>query len=328
MRPFLMRLVLLAGLCWPAGIVHAELVCPQPVVQLATVKAGVPLVQRYRIINSGPEPIEIVKLHSSCGCLSPHVDRRTLEQGEQTEVALEVNTLTQGTGPHTWRVQVFYREGMVERELALYLSAQVLQEIGVHPPSLTIYTDIPLEPTLTLLESRPQPLTITAVQAPGHVAARIDEPHQDDSGRWVRTVHLQVLGDHPTGRHEQRLHLRTSDPVYADLAIPITVVKRSADQVRATPSSVQLSAEGGQPVPSRIVLFGCESDLPVRIEQVDVPDRAIRCTWVPGPGPRSTLRIQIDREQIVGDTLRSTIRIHFLEPRPQTLDLPITCTVH
>jgi hypothetical protein len=328
MRRLPPRLMLFAGFALSAGAVRAELSCPQPVAQAGKVRAGAPLVQRYTLFNRGPEVIDIQELRSSCGCMSPHLKERRLQPGDKVEVDLEVNTLTQAAGPHSWRLQVFHRQGNVARELSLYLSAHVIQEISVQPPSLTFFTDVQTQQDLTIVERLPQPLAITSVQAPPHVRARLDEPQRDKDGHWKRALHLEVLADHPEGRHEERLHIRCNDPLYPDLSVPITIIKRSPHQVLATPSSVQLAAFGGEPLPARIVLLACADEQPVRIEGIECRDPAVHCTWAAGPGARATLRVQVDRDRVVGDRLRGVIKVHLREPKPQTLEIPISCTVH
>jgi hypothetical protein len=136
-----------------------------------------------------------------------------------------------------------------------------------------------------------------------------------------------VLPDCPAGRHEALLHLLTNDPAYPELQVPLTVIKRPRLQVRATPESVALTAVGAAPLPARVVLIGSADDRPVAVERVEADDPAVQCRWAPGPGPRATLKVQVDRARLAGPVLQTAVHVHLSQPTPQTLTVPVTCTL-
>ena len=50
-------------------------------------------------------------------------------------------------------------------------------------------------------------------------------PRRGD-GPWTYAIHLEAPADLPEGRHDEALHIYTSDPEYPDSKLPFTIVKR------------------------------------------------------------------------------------------------------
>jgi hypothetical protein len=312
----------------PSAAARADLDCAAATVQLGEVRSGVPLSHRFTLVNHGPDAVLVTDVRPSCGCLAPKLDRRSFQPGESGTLLLEVNTLTQPAGLNTWRTTVTYQSGGTDHELALYLCARVVTEITVEPPALAVYTDAAIGHEITVIDRRTEPLLIRSVQASSpYVRTRLGEMRRDGEGRWARPIQVEVLADCPEGRHEESLYIHTSDPTYPELKVPFTVVKRARRQVSATPSAVVLSQSGGGPLPARIVLLGTADEQEVRVEKVEADDPAITCQWAAGPGPRATLKIRIDRARISGDTLNSTVHVRLSRPAPQTLTIPVSCSL-
>jgi hypothetical protein len=328
LRTLLLLLPLLCGSLLPSPG-RADLECSQPMVQAGEVRSGRPLAHRFVFVNRGTEAVEITQVKPSCGCLTPRLDKRHLEPGETGTLLLEINTLTQPEGPHSWSVQLHYKGGGQDRDFSLVLCARLLTEVTVQPASLTLFTDSALSHPLTLIDRRPQPLAITTVQT-NHPAVRavVQPPVRDLAGHFVSTIDLHVSPDCPEGRHERMLSLFTSDPLYPELRVPFTVVKRSRQQVSAAPAEVTLTGRPGQPLPSRIVLLSSPDGQEVRVERVEADDPAIHCQWAKGPGPRTTLKVQIDSTRLGSTGLRSAVHVHLQQPAPQTLTLPVLVVDH
>jgi hypothetical protein len=208
------------------------------------------------------------------------------------------------------------------------LGARVVSEIAVEPPALVLTTDGALAHEVVLTDRRPRPLTVTAVQlATAQVHARPGEPYTDGAGRRACAIRVEVGADCPEGRHEDVLRILTDDPTYRELDVPVTVVKRSPHAVRAQPETVELSAPAGQPLPSRIVLMSSADGRAVVVEGVEADNPAIECRWAAGPGPRATLKVRVDHTRVAGDGLRSAVRVRLNQPVPQTIVVPVSCTL-
>jgi hypothetical protein len=313
------------ALLWSSRSCRAELVCSESVVDKGETRNGLPLSHRFRFVNRGTDPVEITDVRPSCGCLAPKVDRRIVPPGESGELLLEINTLTQPAGVNGWRATIRYRDGNGEKELPLYVRACLVSEISVEPPSLAIYTDASLGHEITVIDRRTEPLIVRAVLASSpYVRTRLGEMKRDDSGRWRRSIGVEVLADCPEGTHEETLRICTSDPLYTELKLPFTIVKRVRQQTTAAPASVIMTAAGNEPLPARVVLLSAADDREVRIDRVEADHEAVVCRWAQGPGHQATLKIRVERNRIPGDRLRAYVRVHLSQPA-ETILIPVSC---
>jgi hypothetical protein len=313
----------------PAPAIRAELECAQPVVDKGEVKSGVSLSHRFTVCNRAAEAVEIADVRPSCGCLAPKLEKRVLQAGESGELLLEVNTLTQPAGMHSWRLTLSYKSSTVEKELSLFIRARIVSEITVEPPSLAIYTDKAIAHEITVIDRRTEPLIVRAVPASSpYVHTHLGDLHRDDAGHWRRTIQVEVSADCPEGTHTETLRICTSDPLYSELKVPFTIVKRAHRLVSASPSTVVLAEPADQPLPARIVLLSAAEDGEVRIERVESDHPAIDCRWAQGPGHQATLKIRVDNQLISGDRLRAAVRVHLTKPTTETLTIPVCCLMH
>jgi hypothetical protein len=312
-----------------AALVRADLECPQSVVDKGEVRSGLPLAHRFTFRNSGPEAVEITDVRPSCGCLAPKLEKRTLQAGEFGDLLLEVNTLTQPAGLHSWRITLCYKSGTTEQEMSLYIRARVVTEITVEPPSLAIYTDTAIRHEITVIDRRTEPLIVRAVPTSSpYVRTHLGELRRDDAGHWRRTIQVEVAADCPEGAHTEILRICTSDPLYSELKVPFTLVKRARHRVSAAPASVVLSQSANQPLPARIVLLSAAEDDDIRIDRIESDHPAVTCRWAPGPGHQATLKIHVDRRQIPGDRLRAAVHVHVSQPAAETITIPVSCLLH
>jgi hypothetical protein len=338
-RPALGLCVL--GLALSAAPAWAGLECPEPTVRAGEVRSGTPLACDFRLINRGAQPIEITDVRATCGCLKPQLDRRQVPPGGAAVVHVEVNTLTQAAGSHTWMIRVAYTEAGRPGEVDLVLGAKVLSEIAVQPPLLTLFLQAgaatagdsaaaaAIGHTITVTDSRPRPLAITSVQPSSpYLRVRVGEPRRDPAGHWARALQVEVAADCPPGRHDAVLRILAEDATYPELNVPVTIVQHSATEVRAAPEAVSLSGPAGQPLPSRIVLLSAPGDQEVAVEHIECDHPAVQCRWAPGPGRRATLKVQVDAARVPGDMLRTEVRVHLTRPSLQAITIPITCTLH
>jgi hypothetical protein len=306
---------------------RADLECAQPVVEKGEVRSGVSLSHRFSLVNRGSDTVEITDVRPSCGCLAPKLEYRRLLPGESGDLVLEVNTLTQPAGAHSWRETIRYTTAGVEKELPLYIAARIVTEISVEPPSLAIYTDTAIKREITILDRRTEPLIVRSVQASSpYILTHLGELRRNDAGHWVRSIQVEVTADCPYGNHAETLLVCTSDATYPELTIPFTVFKRPRQQISAAPSSVNLVQVHGQPLPSRIVLLSAADDEEVKIDRVECEDAAIECRWAQGPGHRATLKIRIDPSRRKGDTLQSAVHVYLRQPAKQTITVPVNCS--
>jgi hypothetical protein len=248
--------------------------------------------------------------------------------GEATTLNVEVNTLAQPGGPNTWRAVVHYLDGDQPRELPVFVTAIVVSEVSVRPAALIVRTDTAIGHEVTLMDRRPRPFGVkAALTTSQHVRASVGEPRRLEDGAWGRSVALEVLPTCPEGWHEEVLHVHTTDADYPELKVPFTVVKRPRQRVTALPATVSLIAYGDAALPARIVLLGSSDDQEVRIDGVEADSPAVHCQWAPGPGPRATLKVQVERAGVKGPSWESSVRVFVSKPAAQVVTVPVRCVV-
>ncbi len=323
MRRLLSGWVLLLVL--PGGAATSgTLDCAAPAFDAGPVPSGGVLSHRFTLSNRGKAAIEITEVKPGCGCLRPHLDRPTLGPGEQAGLTLEVNTLTQAAGPNLWRATVRYRENGEPAEQELEIRARLEAVVSVQPASLVIQTQAAAQGTFLLTERLARPLTVRGVTTSSQFVCSACSAAVQDEGVWKRTITLGVLPGMPEGRVEGVLKVLTDDPKYPELVVPFTVVKRSPDRVQASPAAVSMVAGPGSPT-SRIVLLEA-GEAPVKVEAVEPGQPFLRCTWASGPGPRSTLRIGFEIDELpAGKSFDTQVRVRLKEPFPQVVDVPVHC---
>jgi hypothetical protein len=322
-----LALAVLVTLLMKSATAQADLRFTEARADVGEVKSGAPLVHEYTFTNSGAETVEIEEVRVSCGCLKPELESRSYKPGESGKLRIEVNTLTQGIGPHAWRTTVRYRRGGETCEQELLLSATVAAEITVEPPELAISADRGITHELRLIDRRARPLTITSVQTTSpKLTAKVTAETRDAQGQLSRTIRLDVALDFPEGRHAEMLNIYTDDPLYCHLKVPVTITKRSRHRFTVVPDAVTLTALPGQPIPSKIVLIRAADGGSVEIERTTPSDPAIGCTWARGPGSNATLRVTVDRARLQGGGLRGNVKVNFATPAMDTVTIPVTVT--
>jgi Protein of unknown function (DUF1573) len=307
---------------------RADLAFAKPTIDAGDVRSGTPLKRPFAFVNAGPDTVEITDLHTSCGCLKPTLAQRVYRPGERGEVVLDVHTLSQPAGEHTWRMRVVYRSGGESHEADLAITGRIVTEVAVQPASMTIFTDRAAAHEIALTDLRDRPLSVTAVHTSSpHLKAEVKQIGNDSAGHRVVTVALSLGADCPEGRHEEAVVLLTDDVDYRELSVPVTVVKNARQRVSASPGAVSLMAPRGQAVPSRIVLLRPAGDGAVEVDRVETDDPAIVCTWAAGPDNCATLRVTMDRNRLPAEGLRSAIHVHISKPASEIISVPVTYRV-
>jgi Protein of unknown function (DUF1573) len=320
--------VSVALLTLSAANARADLSFPNPTVDVGEIRSGAPLRQQFTFVNQGTAAVEITDLRASCGCVKPSLEKRTYAAGDSGELALEIRTLSQPAGEHTWRLQVAYRTGSEVRQAELAVIGRVVTEVTVQPASLTISTERTASHEITLTDLRDRPLSVTGVHTSSpHLTAEVKRTATDGAGHREITIALSLSADCSEGRHEETVVMLTDDAQYRELTMPVTVVKRAKQAVTVSPAAVLLTAARGQAVPSRIVLLRPAGAEPVTVESVEADHPAVVCTWAAGPDNCTTLRVGIDRAKLPADGLHATIHVHISKPAPEMIAVPVSCRV-
>jgi hypothetical protein len=317
--PYLTALSVLSllGLAMP---VPAQLHIHPQRLDLGEIKTGQRVQSGVSWVNGGPRAVEIGDVKGSCGCVKLQLPKRTLTGGQHGFFPVEVNTVGQPGGPTTWSVRISCRSGDELQEIVLPIHAQLIEEVAVRPAALQLFANEVLTASIQIQDQRPQAFQVTAVQTS---SPQLEAWCSQDKNNALWVVQIQVRDDYPEGRREEVVSIHTDDPAYAELTVPVTVVKTSRQRISATPGTVVLSSAAGQPVPSRVVLVRDSQDEPVTIENVSTDHPALWATWASGPGSMATLKVRVDHRKLPGEGLRSRLLVAVSQPVRQTVAIPV-----
>jgi hypothetical protein len=314
--------ILVLGLA--AQTARAELRFAQSSVHVGEIRTGMPLAHRFGFVNDGPQPAEITDMVSSCGCLTPRFEQRVYRPGESGSVLLEIHTLSQTPGPHTWSARVRWRSGSTMAETALQLTGHVISEVSVQPAALTIFADSAVANDISLTDIRPQPFAVRAVLSTStRLTTQITKQGRDSRGHRTWTVHLAVADDFPAGRHYEAVTVYTDDPAYRDLRLPVTIIKNPRQQVAALPNLLVLTAAPDTPLPSQLVRLRDRTNRPVHVDRIVADSPAITTRWAPGPDTMATLKVMVDQKQLNHASLRSAVHVYISKPVRETVTIGV-----
>ena len=111
MRPLSFFLLLVLS-----SFAHAELKWEKPVQKFQRVPEDKVVEARYAFRNSGPAPLTIKSIRSSCGCTTGKLDKRTYAPGEEGEVVMRFS-FGDRKGPHLKTLRVSTDEKNAEPEV-------------------------------------------------------------------------------------------------------------------------------------------------------------------------------------------------------------------
>lgn len=308
----------------------------QPTADRGVAKTGPPLTHNFELTNTATAGrVLVTGLRSGCGCLKPTTTKDSLLPGERTTVTVSVNTLTQPAGPHAWRTTVRYRlvpeagpappPVTADQELTLTVSATLVREVTATPPEVAFSTAGTATQTVVVADPRPSPLTITAAATTNtHLTATVGHRQPGLGGTGSnQTISLSLAAGYPVGTGQETVVLTTTDPGCPELRIPVTVTKRSAVAVVASPAEPVVRFARDQSEASVLIQLRKPDNGSLRIATADADSPAVRVRWGESVGPVATLRVTVDAAK-VGDQKKASVRVTFAEPAGVVIDLPVS----
>jgi hypothetical protein len=246
---------------------------------------------------------------------------------EEGAIPLDVNTLGQPAGPHRWYVQVDYRQGQELRQVTLQMLAEVVTEVTVQPASLTIHASRPITQELRLTDLRTRPLKVQTLRTSSpHLQATAGKSFQDEQGNAVVPIQLRSTDGFPEGRHEEYVAIDTDDAVYAELRIPVTIIRPTTNRLSATPMAIVLHTRTGKGTSARLFLIRDVRDEQVVIADVRADHPAVSCKWAAGPGSAATVRVQLDPSALPRGEFSTVVRVHVSQPVAEVVTVPVRCS--
>ncbi|HKB05570.1 MAG TPA: DUF1573 domain-containing protein [Gemmataceae bacterium] len=313
-----------------AGADPAALVIDKPTVDLGELAANKPLFRAFQLGNAGTSTLTVTDVVGVCGCFRHAVDSRVIKPGESAQLTVAINLLTQPEGANTWKMAVRYRTDdipPVTGEQVIQIAAKVRKDVTVEPVALMLSAEKEITGSLTVIDRRGKPLTVTGVRL-GLKDVRADvKPAEDAKGRRAQRIELTVADACPAGQYADEVCIDTDDPEYKELRIPLRVVKKApAIGVQAVPGSVTLRFARDQATASSLVRLRDADDKEVVVEKAESDHPAIACKWAAGPGAMTTLRITVDLGKAKAAGV-AVVTVKLKGPAPETILIPVSWTL-
>jgi hypothetical protein len=288
------------------------------------------LVHTFDLFHNGNGTVTITKIEAGCGCLRQTLGAQVLQPGQQTKLALEVNTLTQPDGPNRWQVTVAYKveaPGAQPQtgEMLLQITATLSREFQVSPPQVAFSTAGEASQVLVVTDKRAKPLTVTkAASSSPHLAVEVAQATNAPGQPRTQSITVKLAAAAPAGHRDEVVVLYTDDAECPELRIPVRVLKRAQAGVTAIPESVNLRLAAGQTEGSALVQLRSADGKAVSIAgaESDLPGVTVKCST--GSGPVATVRITIP-EAVAAREGRCTVRVRLSEPGGE-IAIPVAWT--
>jgi hypothetical protein len=241
-----------------------------------------------------------------------------------------INLLTQPEGPNSWKMAVRYRtqsDPPVTGEHLIQIAAKVRKDVFVEPVALMMSAEKEITGTLTVVDRRGKPLTVTGARLGLKDAKAEVKPATDAGGRRTQKIELTVADACPPGQYADEVCIDTDDPAYKELRIPLRVVKKAAASgVQVSPASVTLRFAKGQSTASSLVRLRDAKDGDVVVDKAESDHPAIACKWAAGPGTMTTLRVTVDLDQAKAAGV-AVVSVRLKGPTAETILIPVSWTL-
>lgn len=322
------RLIILVvlglGIWAGAPSVRAELFCPEPSFNAGSLLAGKPFKHSFALNNQGKEALQILEALPSCGCLRPNLPKAILNPGETIALPIEIHTLTKPQGAHRFSISIRYQEAGEIKELALEVKALVRVEVEVSPAAAAIFTDRAITQPFCVKDTRANPMRITAaVSSNAQITFQIHPPTLNEKKESVQTIMVLISELLAPGKHDLWIHLVSDDASYAEMKLPLTIVKRDGKLASAAPARLYLEGSVGIPFGAKMVRINKAGSEPVRVDKVECSHPAFKCTWAQGPGDDATIRLLLDEKKLTQGETIAELRVQLKGNQNQSVIIPV-----
>ncbi|SFI33535.1 DUF1573 domain-containing protein [Planctomicrobium piriforme] len=218
----------------------------------ATGRIAVP----FSFWNRSNQPIEILKLDPSCGCLAPKLlgDRKSYIPGSQGMFEVHVETARETPGPQLYTVDVNYTDGQTTHTDQLTFRLTVPERnVIVTPPELYFYqlSEKPLTSEIRVTDHRGKNLNVVeAISMTPYVSLEI-KPKEQSADSSSTPITVSVAGRVPAGSQTSYVTIRTDDPDFPVIKVPVFLQgKPNAIQLTSGTAVESTNAEQRNPTPT------------------------------------------------------------------------------
>ena len=217
----------------------------QYLVDLGRVTASEDVYAHFDFTNQGSKEIEITELAPSCGCLQPHLKKKTFKPGESGFFTLYVQTANQAAGQKEYTVTVKYKDPKPQEALVTFRVVLPDDQVAVRPIALFFYqlgdetsadeqtgdestsaVAMGIKPQdFEITDRRSRPLSIRRIECsrPEVKIEKTQDDIVDAAGVWHGRFRVAIAGRLPPGHREAVVRIFTDDPDdrYQVLRVPL-----------------------------------------------------------------------------------------------------------
>jgi hypothetical protein len=232
----------LLALCWQTGGLRAQASLenrnrPGLAFSQYMVNEGLPEVQpyyyaRFAFKNTSDNPITIDELRPSCGCLDPKLEQRVYKPGERGEFHLRVDPTKEKPGPREYFVDVIYKDPQPRSARLTYKLILPERKIEITPKALVFYqlsdSGASTSQEVVISDYRSRHFEVQGIESSSPLAeATLLATERDDADNLHVKLQVTVAGSVPPGTSRALINVRTDDPTFKVLQVPVLIRGRN-----------------------------------------------------------------------------------------------------
>ena len=221
-----------------------------------SVPRGPTLSHNFRVSNNTRGTVHIANVRVSCGCVSAHALKDTLEPGEETAVVARMDT-TRFVGVKSVTVYVLFDRPGYE-EVRLWVQANGRNDFTVTPDGLAFGQvkrgTVPGASVVVTFYGTAETQVIDARPESNYIQPKLKEVRREGA-EVVYELTARLRQDTPVGKWYTDVWLRTNNPSIPQVRVPLTVEVESPLTVSPEAVSLGQIAAGGE-VERRVIVRG------------------------------------------------------------------------
>jgi hypothetical protein len=282
------------------------------------------LAHTFQLKNTGAALLTISEVGGGCGCFRHKLGQRTLEPGQTTDLTVTISLLAQPAGVRTWDLAVRYASGETARDLPIRLTATVSRDVSVEPAALMLSAEGAITGTVTVVDRRPKPLSVTGARLGIKGVSATIQPRKRTEGAVIQAIDVAVAADVPPDQYADELCLDTDDPTTPEIRVPIRVVKKAVGKgVQAFPGSASLRFARGQETATTLLRLKDAADGQVTVGEASADQAGIAVKSAAGPERMATVRVTVDRAKVPPSGV-GVVTVKVTGPAAETVLIPVS----
>lgn len=220
----------------------------------------------FEFRNQSDRTITIKELNPSCGCLNPRMEKTVYEPGEIGEFWIAVDPTKEKPGPREYFVDVLYEDPEPHTVRVTYKIILPERSLEITPKALVFYqlpgNEAETEQEVVISDYRGQSFQILSMESTSPLArAVLVNAEADEAGNMHHRLMVTVSGNVPPGTSRVLINIRTDDPDFDLLQLPVLIsgpkplVSKADLPLKVDPSALFLKADSDLMVETSLMYY-------------------------------------------------------------------------